>query len=350
VRDFSFSYYLLFITYFPHLIAGPILHHESIIPQFQQRKTYSINWENVASGIILFTIGLFKKIYWADSLAPFADTFFSESYKAMASHALPTTYEAWAAALAYTMQIYFDFSGYTDMALGVALMFNIKMPINFNSPYKATSIIEFWRRWHISLSTFLRDYLYIPLGGSRDGTPRRYRNLITTMVIGGLWHGAGWNFLVWGGVHGAMLTINHIWRGLPEMQGIPQFRKWVLPALYGSMTFMLIIVTWVFFRSNDLSQSLMLLKAMFGIASNPIALAAVADGHLLVMTSLDGRELAELLLLGLAWVWLLPNSNGIQFKSGRGLVVFAQIGLVGLVLCLSINRFGSYSPFLYYQF
>ncbi|OIQ99729.1 peptidoglycan O-acetyltransferase [mine drainage metagenome] len=174
VKEYNFVHYVLFVTYFPHLIAGPVLHHKDMMPQFARNSTYRINWEHVATGLLLFTLGLCKKVLWADSIAPFATAVFDGAQHGMVTGTLPTTYEAWAGALAYTLQIYFDFSGYTDMALGIALMFNIHLPINFNSPYRSTSIIEFWRRWHITLSAFLRDYLYIPLGGNRHGKLRRY--------------------------------------------------------------------------------------------------------------------------------------------------------------------------------
>lgn len=350
VRRFDFLHYFLFITYFPHLIAGPILHHESVIPQFQKKETYVVNWGNVATGTLLFTVGLFKKVFWADSLAPFADSFFSAIEKGMVSGALPTVYEAWAGALAYTLQIYFDFSGYTDMALGIALMFNTRLPINFDSPYKSTSIIEFWRRWHISLSTFLRDYLYIPLGGKRGGSFQRYRNLLATMLIGGLWHGAGWTFVVWGALHGTLLVINHLWRALPMQTELTKLPNGLKNTIFGAATFMAVVVAWVFFRSTNFDQAMVILLAMASIAENPISFDLVANGHLLVLTQLDGKLLAELIVSGLAWVWLLPNSNHVHFRDHSSFLLVVQITVTALVLCLAINRFGSYSPFLYYQF
>ena len=211
-REYSFTHYTLFVTYFPHLIAGPILHHREMMPQFDRRSTYTLDWDNVAVGLTMFIIGLFKKTVIADDMAAFA----SPAFDAAAGGTQLTLLEAWGAALAYTFQIYFDFSGYTDMALGASRMFGIVLPLNFRSPYKAANIIDFWRRWHITLSRFLRDYVYIPLGGNRKTVPRRYENLLLTMLVGGLWHGAGWTFVFWGALHGIYLVVNHGWRIAPS--------------------------------------------------------------------------------------------------------------------------------------
>lgn len=207
VKEYNFSHYLLFVTYFPHLIAGPVLHHKQMMPQFNATATYRISLENIAIGLTFFSIGLAKKVLLADNLAEYATPVFTA-----ADTGVPVQFfGAWVGALAYTFQLYFDFSGYSDMAIGISKMFGVNLPINFNSPYKAQSIIEFWRRWHISLSQFLREYLYFPLGGNRKGPTRRYINLLITMVLGGLWHGANWTFVIWGGLHGLYLCINHFW-------------------------------------------------------------------------------------------------------------------------------------------
>jgi len=339
-------HYVLFVTYFPHLIAGPILHHSEMMPQFAQRQNYRPSWENMADGLVLFTIGLCKKTLWADSFAPYAHAVFEGVQRG----ALPTTYEAWAGALAYSMQIYFDFSGYTDMALGIALMFNIRLPQNFSSPYKAASMIEFWRCWHMTLSRFLRDYLYIPLGGNRRGKFRRYVNLMTTMLLGGLWHGAGWTYVLWGALHGVYLSINHLWREwFPE-----RLRSWVpgwLGTLSGrTLTFISVVVAWVVFYSMDLAHAVVMLKAMFGIEMRPITFDAVLHKQLLLSTNLSGRELVNLLLSAFAWIWLLPNSSTARFVRGSYSLALAQGGIVLFFLYLAIDRFGNYSPFLYFQF
>lgn len=350
VKEYNFVHYVLFVTYFPHLIAGPVLHHREMMPQFAHNATYHINWDHVASGLLLFTLGLCKKVLWADPLAPFADAIFDGAQYGMATGTLPTVYEAWSGALAYTLQIYFDFSGYTDMALGIALMFNIRLPINFDSPYKATSIIDFWRRWHMTLSRFLRDYLYIPLGGNRKGKPRRYLNLMATMLLGGLWHGAGWTFVIWGALHGLYLAINHLWRELIVGRFLGWFPNWLGTLAGGALTFIAVVAAWVVFRAENIAQAMYLLKAMFGIAARPITFDAVMHGNLLLLTDVSGRDLVRLLIPGLLWVWLLPNSTKIHFISGNILLTLLQTAAVLYALYIAIDQFGSYSPFLYFQF
>ena len=346
VREYSFIHYTLFVTYFPHLIAGPILHHAEMMPQFAQRTNYRVDWENIANGLLLFTLGLCKKTLWADSFAPYANAIFG----GIQHGNMPTIYEAWSGALAYTMQIYFDFSGYTDMALGIALMFNIRLPVNFESPYKSTSIIEFWRTWHMTLSRFLRDYLYIPLGGNQRGKPRRYANLMATMLLGGLWHGAGWTYICWGGLHGIYLAINHLWRASVRPVTLPWLPARLFRLGAGAITFVSVVLAWVLFRSADMAHAIVMLKAMAGMAARPIPFADVVHGQLLIMTDLRGRELAVLLLSAFAWVWLLPNSTRLRFLKGNFLLTLAQAIATVYFLYLAIDRFGSYSPFLYFQF
>ncbi len=214
--EYSFSNYVLFVTFFPHLIAGPILHHKDMIPQFERKQAKHPDAHLILCGLIIFAIGLFKKTCLADGIQPLVAQAFGPN--------TPTFDQAWIGALAYTFQLYFDFSGYSDMAIGMSLMFGIFLPLNFNSPYKATSIIDFWRRWHMTLSQFLRDYLYIPLGGNRHGSLLRYTNLMITMLLGGLWHGAAWTFVVWGALHGAYLCVNHAWNNFgPKVA--PRFER-----------------------------------------------------------------------------------------------------------------------------
>ena len=266
-REYSFVHYCLFVTYFPHLIAGPVLHHKEMMPQFQQAQTYSIDWENVAVGLTIFAIGLFKKTVIADGIAPFATPLF-------ASPGQPDLFAAWGGALAYTFQLYFDFSGYSDMAIGLSRVFGIKLPLNFDSPYKAVNIIEFWRRWHMTLSRFLRDYLYFSLGGNRKGPVRRQVNLIATMLLGGLWHGAGWTFVAWGGLHGMYLVANHTWRALRQRLGQDLEKS----TLWGRMsarlvTLVVVIVGWVFFRAASFADAIAILRGMSGM--NGVAVPAV---------------------------------------------------------------------------
>lgn len=263
VREFNFIHYGLFVTYFPHLIAGPVLHHKEMMPQFAQRSTYILNWENIGVGLTIFMIGLFKKVVIADEVARYASPTFDD-YGQGLSASFNTT---WKAALAYALQIYFDFSGYSDMAIGLSRLFGIILPLNFNSPYQAASIIDFWRRWHMTLSRFLRDYLYIPLGGNRKGPARRYANLLATMLLGGLWHGAGWNYLVWGGLHGLYLTVNHAWLGLVARTSGGRV---ALESRVGRLssvlfTFLCVVVAWIFFRAADIGTALAMLRKMTGI-------------------------------------------------------------------------------------
>src|ERR1700730_8532991 len=203
VARYALPHYALFVTYFPHLIAGPILHHKDMIPQFERAEAKRPDAHLILCGLIIFAIGLFKKTCLADGIQPFVALAFGPT--------VPSFAQAWIGALAYTFQLYFDFSGYSDMAIGISLMFGVFLPLNFNSPYKATNIVDFWRRWHMTLSQFLRDYLYIPLGGNRRGSVLRYVNLMITMVLGGLWHRAAWTFVAWAPLHGIYLCINHAW-------------------------------------------------------------------------------------------------------------------------------------------
>lgn len=346
VKEYNFIHYTLFVTYFPHLLAGPVLHHREMMPQLQLRKNYQLDWDNIATGLLLFTLGLCKKTLIADELAPYANAIFDGVHHGW----LPTTYEAWSGALAYTLQIYFDFSGYTDMALGIALMFNIHLPINFDSPYKSTSIIDFWRRWHMTLSRYLRDYLYIPLGGNRKGKVRRYVNLLLTMLLGGLWHGAGWTFILWGALHGLYLTINHLWREQIKPQSSLAVPTRLSTLSGGALTFIAVVAAWVVFRSHDLHSAAVMLNAMFGIESRPITLLQVLNGQLLLVTNLSSDALAKLILLSLLWIWLLPNSTKIKFIKGNLPLALIQAIVVIYFLCLAVDQFGSYSPFLYFQF
>lgn len=257
VTEYRFIYYVLFVTYFPHLIAGPVLHHREMMPQFDEDRNYRPDAANFAVGLTIFALGLAKKVLLADNLASYAAPVFSSSIDS------PSLFIAWGGALAYTFQLYFDFSGYSDMAIGLSRLFGVRLPLNFSSPYKSKNIAEFWRRWHITLSRFLRDYLYIPLGGNRHGTFRRQLNLMITMVLGGLWHGAGWNFVIWGGLHGSFLVINQIWQKL--CLRIP-FR---LPSQIGpffgvTITFICVVFAWVYFRAPDLSTANRIITGMLG--------------------------------------------------------------------------------------
>lgn len=249
IKRKSFLDYTLFIMFFPQLIAGPIVHYREMMPQFNSSSNLRVNYNNILLGLSIFCIGLFKKLMIADSFSIWVDRGFDSGQ---------TVYlvDAWVSSLSYTFQIYFDFSGYTDMAIGLALLFNIRLPINFNSPYKSLNIQDFWRKWHITLSHFLRDYIYILLGGSYKGNIRTSINLLTTFLIGGLWHGASWMFVIWGLLHGIALVIYRYWKLVGFK--LPTFLAWFL-------TFNFLNITWVFFRAKTLDDAVRILKGMFGL-------------------------------------------------------------------------------------
>ena len=241
-----------FVTFFPALVAGPLVRHNEIIPQFAAPVLTARTSENLSRGAMLFLIGLTKKAAIADSIAPISDTLFGKA----AGGAVLNGAEAWAGSVAYTLQIFFDFSGYSDMAIGLALMFGLILPVNFNAPYRSTSLRDFWRRWHITLSRFLRDYLYIPLGGNRAGLVRQCVNLTATMLLGGLWHGAAWTFVAWGGLHGAGLAANHLWTRAGMR--MPAWIGWLVTMLF-------VIVGWVLFRAPDFATAWHILGSMAGL-------------------------------------------------------------------------------------
>lgn len=310
VREYNFVHYALFVTYFPHLIAGPVLHHKEMMPQFQQAASYRMNMTDVVIGAVTFGIGLFKKVVIADGMQPYVGPVFDAPLDMGLS-----SDEAWAGALAYTFQLYFDFSGYSDMAIGLSRMFGIILPLNFDSPYKSHNIIEFWRRWHMTLSRFLRDYLYIPLGGSRKGPVRRYINLMTTMLLGGLWHGANWTFVVWGGLHGIYLVINHAWHHCigtwRKKNPSPHLAPISIP-----LTFLAVVTAWVFFRALDFEAAWRVLSAMWGMNGCQLpawvsapwleSLGCSVNRHALYT---DGPRVWYWILFAWLVVWAAPNSQ-----------------------------------------
>jgi alginate O-acetyltransferase complex protein AlgI len=356
--------YTLFVSFFPHLIAGPLVHHAEMIPQFKRGRT-SRSAVLAARGIAIFVAGLFKKVVIADNLAQFVSPVFAH----LDDGGVVATSWAWLATLSYTLQIYFDFSGYSDMAIGLALLFGIRLPVNFRSPYKATSIIDFWRRWHITLSRFLRDYLYIPLGGNRHGEPRRYLNLMLTMLLGGLWHGAGWNFLIWGGLHGLYLSVNHLWqrwRGVsvakPQFPAAAKFPA----ALSWAVTFAAVVLAWVFFRAKTASGAWQMLCALFGFGAGQSVYVSPGILRVMDLPMLVGET--RLLAIGSAAVVLalvvalsLPNvpqlfryreyrhapelSTWLQWRPN---LVWAWLSVLGL----TVSLFGMWQrmEFLYFQF
>ena len=362
----SIADYTLFITFFPHLIAGPLVHHREMVPQFMAPSSPERLQRLLAGGLSLFLIGLFKKVAIADHMAEIADPIFNSA----ASGAPLTLVEAWLGPLAYTLQIYFDFSGYSDMAVGLAAMFGIRLPINFFSPYKSADIIEFWRRWHITLSRLLRDYLYIPLGGNRHGAARRHMNLMITMLLGGIWHGANWTYLVWGGLHGFYLIVAHMWKRLSS---------WRLPRPVGvALTFVSVMVAWVFFRAETIDTAFHIIRCMTGV--NGVALQDttgwIADAFKALGADIksmgDNRNLRinekwYLLWIALIAVFVLPSMH--QVMRGRLALDVTRVaqnagslikfywrptlgwGLtIGLAAGLSMTLLTRVNAFIYFQF
>jgi D-alanyl-lipoteichoic acid acyltransferase DltB (MBOAT superfamily) len=320
VKEMDYLNYTLFVTFFPHLLAGPILHHKEMMPQFDAVKNKVINYKNISAGLFLFSIGLFKKVIIADTFAVWANAGYDVAETL-------TFVEAWVTSLSYTFQLYFDFSGYTDMALGVALLFNIRLPINFNSPYKALNIQDFWRRWHITLSRFLRDYIYIPLGGNRKGEFLTYTNLFTVFLIGGLWHGASWMFVIWGALHGFAIVLHRIWQQMGLKMNT--FLAWFI-------TFNFINITWVFFRAKEWDEAAKVLSGMISIH-----MISMKESHFFDTDSL--WKFAVVLIL----VLFIKNSmywvNNIRYGY-RELYVTAGLLSIGL---LSLHHV---SEFLYFNF
>jgi alginate O-acetyltransferase complex protein AlgI len=353
------------------LIAGPVLHHKQMMPQFASPFIYKPNYESIAVGLTLFSFGLFKKVILADQFALFANPVFNGAAQ-LDSH--PMFFEAWIGVLAYTLQLYFDFSGYSDMAIGLSRMFNVKLPLNFNSPYKAANIIDFWRRWHMTLSKFLRDYLYVPLGGNRKGPARRHFNLMATMLLGGLWHGAGWTFVLWGGLHGLYLILNHAWRKLTCTTGIAKNR--LTHAISVVITFISVMIAWVPFRAVNINATTSLLKGMAGLngISFPVQFTGKFEKYLPGNVEFSGISLGGVvgivdaaiwLPFGLLIIWALPNTQ--QWLSKYSPAYEDVISkytrlvwhwnrryaiLVGIMFAIALLALSgsTASEFLYYQF
>lgn len=339
-ENYDFITYCLFVCFFPQLIAGPILRHNELIPQFHKLRNFIFSHKKASLGLTLFILGLSKKILIADNLSPWVASVFGNAEQV-------TFMEAWIGSLSYTLQLYFDFSGYSDMAIGLGWIVNIDLPVNFNSPYKSTSIIEFWRRWHITLSNFLRDYLYISLGGNRRGELRRYINLIITMLLGGLWHGAGWTFVLWGGLHGIFLVINQIWRNFKI--SLPKIIAWMI-------TFLAVLISWVLFRAQSFHDAIVILSTMAGTNGIVLPIAyqnllgwfPIKEWQGLPYVPNIGLRNSLIILTGLLSivVWA-PNTQQIMQRFKPTLLVTWFIGTLAVFCLLSLNRI---SEFLYFQF
>ena len=336
--------HMLFVSFFPHIVAGPLIQHHQIAKQFGDAKRKDDLWDNLGVGLTLFAIGLAKKVLIAENIEPFASALFAMAERG----GEPGLAAAWSGSIAYSLQIFFDFSGYSDMALGLARCLGYRLPVNFNGPYKSASVVEFWRRWHITLSHFLRDLLYIPLGGNRKGETRRSINLMATMLLGGLWHGAAWTFVIWGGLHGLALTVNHYWAKLGPKGWFDGHRR----ILAIGLTFAFTTIAWVFFRADSWPAAGRILAGMFGMSG--LGLAGVSP------------EAIAWILFGLGIVWGLPDtpevfSNhiddqtlddaqirpkpGYRWRFSPGMAVAAAA-----ILFLSVLNAWKTSEFIYYTF
>jgi D-alanyl-lipoteichoic acid acyltransferase DltB (MBOAT superfamily) len=327
VKEMDYLNYTLFVTFFPHLLAGPILHHKEMMPQFDDVRNKVLHTKNITAGMYLFAIGLFKKVVIADTFAIWA----SYGYNHTISISLMS---AWITSLSYTFQLYFDFSGYTDMALAVALLFNIKLPINFNSPYKALSIQDFWRRWHMTLSRFLRDYIYIPLGGNRHGELRTYTNLFSVFLVGGLWHGASWMFVVWGALHGFAIVLHRAWQ---------QSGRKMNTILAWFITFNFINITWIFFRAKEWNDAVNILSGMFGLNGIEKFSDVLEFGGL---STIDLFMISIVFILGIS-TFFTSNSN--QMVSSLRLTNKSMLFGVFL-MCMGVLHLSKISTFLYFNF
>jgi len=377
-RNYSFIHYCIFVLFFPQLIAGPIVHHHEMIPQFENKRIFKFRLHRFVIGVTIFFIGLFKKVVIADSVALYVAPVFDIALSGTESLSF---FAAWGGAIAYSFQLYFDFSGYADMAIGIAMMFGIRMPLNFHSPYKAVNIIDFWRRWHMTLSRFLREYLYIPLGGNKKGKARRYINLIIVMLLGGLWHGAGWTFVVWGGLHGFYLIINHAWQSIKgRTNSNVNAGSWLSTWLSRIITFIAITVAWVFFRAENMDAAFEVLKGMAGV--NGVILPGsflhifnqVGDfgGYLEAHGVQFGLDVAfnqwgfPLLFVLLIFTWFSPNTQQLMARYKPTFTVFQGAthrssiwqwrltpysAIYSAVLTLlAIIGLNEVSEFLYFQF
>ena len=346
VKHIDFIDYALFISFFPQLIAGPIVHHKEMMPQFasllHKGKAF-INWEYMAKGLFIFSVGLFKKIYVADTFALWAN----KGFWVASNGGTLNIFEAWATSLSYTFQIYFDFSGYCDMAIGLGLFFGIVLPINFDSPYKSLNIAEFWRRWHMTLGRFLKDYLYIPLGGNRVGKLLNLRNLFIVAFLSGIWHGAGWGFVIWGVLHGSAMCIHRIYTYIKPnwkfFEGIPyKILAWFI-------TFNFLNFAWIFFRAENLREAFSIIQSMFGITwvELPYKFYSRLKN---TFVQLDGNN-ETLFMIILAFIVCLGFKNGLERMRGlepNWFNVFVVIALLYFALSKLIAI--PYVEFIYFNF
>lgn len=347
IRPATVAEYAFFVTFFPKLIAGPIVRFSELQPQIARMQ---INLTSLSAGLTLFVIGLGKKLLVADYMVQFVTPVFDHARLGLEIG----TIDAWLGALCYTFQLYFDFSGYSDMAIGLSLMFGLSLPLNFYSPYKATSIIEFWRRWHMTLSRFLRDYIYFPLGGGRRGPVRRYINLFVVMTLGGLWHGAGSTFIIWGALHGCYLAVNHAFRAI-----VADWKPTSIVARFGwrlaawGLTFLSVVIGWVFFRAEGAPAAVHLLSAMFvpnrvqPAIDQPIAMVAIAGALALALLTPNSNQIMGGQVLGSAVTEsrVVDAPKWIVWRPNPSWAAIIGVALFGVITGMSTPR-----PFLYFTF
>ena len=338
-KNYRFMEYVLFVVYFPQLVAGPIVLHNEMIPQFRDIRRRNVNYHNISHGFYIFTIGLFKKVMIADTLSKAV----SFGYGAVGE--LSCT-EALIVSVSYTLQLYFDFSGYCDIASGIACMMNISLPQNFNSPYRATSIVDFWNRWHMSLTRFLREYIYFPLGGSKRGKAKTYLNIMIVFLVSGIWHGANWTFIIWGLLHGVLNCLNRLTKKLWDK--IPLVIQWIF-------TFSIVNALWVIFRSESMRQAIEFFCHMFdfhnlGIQEELAACFRLKEFTFFLPEQLLGVSVSywmmALILIGTLGLSVkAKNSSEIIFKETKGRAIITVILFVWSVFSLS-----GLSEFLYFGF
>lgn len=346
--------YSLFVLFFPQLIAGPIVHHQEMLPQFDGSRVFSFDQTRFTDGLTIFFLGLFKKVVFADTIAQFSSPVFRAAKQGIDI----SFFEAWSGALGYTFQLYFDFSGYSDMAVGIALMFGIVLPLNFNSPYKATSVIEFWRRWHITLSRFLKDYLYIPLGGNRKGPSQRQVNLLITMLLGGLWHGANWTFVAWGALHGFYLIVNHSWAHINDRLSLIPRDNLIWRWLCWIITFIAVMIGWVLFRAESFPAAINILKGMIGLQGVvlPAQIASAIPGlenwvqTVGAMKLLGGGTVMGIVeMCGMFFIMFAVIAGPNLYQMSRRLRAIAIVMTFYLTV-QTVFFFRTPSEFLYFQF
>jgi D-alanyl-lipoteichoic acid acyltransferase DltB (MBOAT superfamily) len=329
VSDFNLRRFAFSISFYPHLIAGPILHYSDVMPQLRGRIAFDAR--QFSQGLFIFAVGLFKKSVIADRIAEKVDPLF-------AAHTMLQFFESWVSAVGYGLQVYFDFSGYSDMAIGIGLMFGIILPQNFNSPYQANSIADFWKRWHMTLSRFLRDYVYIPLGGNRCGFGRGLFAAAITMIIGGFWHGAAWTFVLWGVLHGLFIGIHRLWMKAGVKMAEP---------LAIAITFLFVTVAWVVFRAESVTQAISIWKGMLGI--NGFAIPSVVSGFCQTCaqtTLITGMEFVQgAILLAICLEYVNAQKAAQQLEPN-----FKNLAYFTTLFFTSIWLSGSHESFIYWQF